>query len=126
MPKLVHKDRSAEKQDDQKRRPDVGHERVEQVEGHGGCNYLISIYLRISTSRPAIVRASLSAARTAARSVGSKLAIRSRAWPTIFGIARKGIRPLRNASTATSFAALKTAGATPPATMDSRAKRIIG
>ena len=65
VPELVHKDRAAEKQHDQEGRPNVGQEGVEQVGGHLGSKQLDISYLRISTSRAAARRTSLSAARTA-------------------------------------------------------------
>src|SRR5580698_1915213 len=99
---------------------------MEDVEGHQRLILLLGCYLRVFRPRAAVRRASASAPRTAPRSLGSKLSMRSRVCPTILGIARNGIFPLRKASTATSLAALYTAGATPPAAMAWRAYRIMG
>ena len=79
MAELVDEYRAAKKQGDQEDRPHIGKEGVEEVERHRSRNYLITSYLRISTSSVAHRRTSPSAARTAARSAGSKFAVRSRA-----------------------------------------------
>src|ERR1019366_3836961 len=123
---LVDEDRPTKEQDDQEDRPDVQEEGLEGFGLHFYCKILINNHLNRATSRAAPRRASESTPRTALRSEGSKLAVRSRALLTIAGIARKGILPPRKASTAISLAALNTAGAMPPAAMHSLASRIMG